>query len=200
MQSPTRRSLIGTVSGAVTLALVGCTDRGDTFSDPDPSVTPEFRSGESAAVAIEVRPGAAESGRIRRVAQSEVTATDVGAVWGTNDAAEHAAEYVQSMLAERSLSADAIGVGWGKLTHSERPTAVTPPSENEYRQTGNFGVFVRYSHRYDREGDLVQTPTVDFESVVEATPTVVYVAVHDREHEYTATVPVVCERRAVQEE
>lgn len=194
-----RRSLLTVAGSGATVVLGGCTDRSDSTagSNRTPDIDIVKRPGGAPPVSIEVEP---ESGDETPTDSGDATPSDSdsGSSPDWMMAVEAAGEHVASILESRSLLDGPGGVGWGNISHNERSKIVTTPIEGHLIQS--HGVRVTHAYYYDREGNLVQSPTVEFESVVDATPRTVHVTLSFPEREYAATVLVLCERAWVQEQ
>ena len=124
------------------------------------------------------------------------------AEWGTRRAADHAVDYIRSLLTAESLLDNGVDVFEGRISNAEGSwtrTAATS-TESEFDRAVEIGPIVSHTHVYDRHGNLVSEPTVSFRSLVEMIPRSITVTIQFTEKAYTATLPVLCRRVAEQME
>jgi len=70
----------------------------------------------------------------------------------------------------------------------------SPPTEDEFSRDAEFGTKVYHLHHYDRNGGLLNEPSVSFDDVVSATSRKIEITIVFSEREYTAVLPVLCHR------
>lgn len=206
MNTPlSRRKLLETTGATLSVLLSGCSNRSDSHRELD--FEQLNRLGGASPVAIESEPVReyeyiAEDDRVRLHYDSGETSTRPFTEWGTMRAAYHAANHIKSLLDAESLMGDGIDVGWGRLDFSEInwTEGDSTPTEDEFSRDADFAPMVSHLHHYDRKGNLISKPDVSFESITEATPRAIDVTMLFPEREYTATLPVLCERTAMQNE
>jgi len=119
------------------------------------------------------------------------------AEWGTRQAAEAARTHVISIYEQEGLGEDGIGVGTGREVLNELDD---PPPESAFHRAVAIGVKGRHMTLYSRSGKLLNEPTVDFETVVAATPRSADVTMLFDDRRYTAILPIVCERGWLKQE
>lgn len=120
--------------------------------------------------------------------------------WGTRRATEVAASHVASVLDEKDLEESGIAVGYGTVDRDDLDGADGDPESTEFDRAIPFGVSVDHVTSYSRGGTRLTAPEIDFQSLVQATPKSITVTMRFDEREYTAVLPVICERLCVQDE
>jgi len=191
-------TLLKATGATVTVPVSGCASQTDTSREPD--VEPVRQLGDAPAVARSAEPTQdyeylPEENRVRVRSASGETSTFPFPEWGTMRAANHGAAHISSVLDDESLLVAGVSVGWGRVDLSDIDWTETPtPTEDEFDRDADVAPRVSHEQHYDRNGNLLHEPAVSFDAVASTTPRKIETTVLFPEREYTATLPVVCER------
>lgn len=185
-----RRRFLVLGSAVLLPSLTGCI--GDDF-DP---VESKKRLGEGRGISIEVEPDRdyeylEESDEIRFAWSGE---TRPMGEWGTERAADEAADAVDGHLRENGIQDEHISSGVNEVDRFDIEAAGGDPDDVEFERDLALGVTVQHAYTYDRDGALHSKPEIPFEDVVAVTPRSVGVTIHLPDHEYRVVLPVVCWR------
>lgn len=199
-----RRAFLAGVSASVCLTNAGCLSNptpSTTTEEFNPAIEPTTRLGTAPRISFEATPEREyeyleESNRVRILYDSGHTSTIDFETWGTGRAASHAADRLQHILEEKSLTGTGISVGKGRVTVSEIdvPASGDPPTQEEFERGAPVCPQVFHFHHYARNGSLISEPEVPYQELVEAAPRSMEVTMVFAENEYTAVLPVVCTR------
>ncbi|WP_152417971.1 hypothetical protein [Haloferax elongans] len=215
-----RRSLLSITGSALTLALGGCisdsepvsqqtettvetsqTPRSSTTTTETgtPKVEPISRLGGGSPVELSVQPEREyeylETEDKVRVRYDHGSDTTPFGEWGTLRATEHASRYVKTTLQEQSLLKTGVSVGMGIVKLDElTETSGEKPVESEFNRDREIGPIVSHMHHYSRDGTLLSSPAVSFDTLVKATPRTMEVTMEFPERDYTAILPVLCRK------
>lgn len=188
-----RRRFLGLGSAALLPALAGC---GETF-DP---VESKQRLGAAPRISIEVEPDREyeylqDSDEVRFGWSGE---TMPMGDWGTERAAEEAADAVGGHLRENDIQDEHISSSVNEVDRFDIEEAGGDPEDGEFERDRSLGVTVQHIYTYDQDGALHSKPEIPFEDVVAVTPRSAAVAIQLSDYEYRAVLPVVCWRLVVQ--
>lgn len=188
-----RRRFLGLGSAALLPTLAGCD--GDDF-DP---VESKKQLGEAPGISIEVGPDREyeyleESDEIRFGWSDE---TRPMGEWGTERAADEAADAIDDHLREHSIQDERIGSGVNEVDRFDIEDAGGDPDDAEFERDRPLGVTVQHTYTYDQDGSLHSKPEIPFEDVVAVTPRSVAVTIHLPDYDYRVVLPVVCWRTVV---
>lgn len=185
-----RRRFLVLGSAALLPTLAGC--GGDDF-DP---IESKKELGATPGISIEVEPDRnyeylEESDEIRFGWSGE---TMPMGEWGTERAAEEAADTVNDHLRENGIQDKYIGPGVNEVDRFDIEDAGGDPDDGEFERDRPLGVTVQHTYTYERDGSLHSKPAIPFTDVVSATPRSVAVTIHLPDYQYRAVLPVVCWR------
>jgi len=201
MRSQSSRRVFLQIGGAsLTILAGGCIGQSNANEEPKENETTSgldrelsTQLGEAPEVMAEVEPTGdyeyiQEENRIRTGDSS----TQPFPEWATAKAADHAGNYIRSLLDEKSLLGDGVTAGSGIVDFSEIDWDRSQPDKDEFSQDGRFAPIVSYTYRFDSDGNLIGEPDITFDKLVSETPRKAEVTVLIPEQEYIATVPVIC--------
>lgn len=114
----------------------------------------------------------------------------------TKRAASEAAERVIQLLEAEGMSDPAVGGGRVRLDEITEED----PNPDEFKRAVPSGVRVLHTKSYSQNGHLLSEPDVDFQEVVDVLPRTITVDIAFENHDYTAKLPVMCERACSIEE
>lgn len=182
-----RRQFIASTGVGLALFVCGCS----TSSEFEPDVDPVERLGAAPQVSMEV------------TAEKDFTETEERPFeeWATRRATERASEGLRELLGEASLTGQGVSIGFGvvDLEELDHPAHEEPPEESEFNRATSSGPIVSHEQLYSRDGDLRWKPDVEFREIVEATPRSFEVSMRYPARTYVAILPVMCQRRVIQE-
>jgi hypothetical protein len=184
-----RRQFLARGSAALLPGFAGCSDEFDP-------VEPKTRLGRGDPITLEGDPAR----EYEYLESTDEVRTDSGVTmsfgaWGTQRAAAHASDAIATRLAAGGYRGGGISVGTGTVSLAELDewAGEERPREAEFERDGELAPIVLYQYHYDREGELLSKPGIDFETLVGATPRSATVTVHFPERDYRAVLPVVCD-------
>lgn len=219
-----RREFLGGAGIVVTSAATGClgdrpssetaatngensTNNGNTdymsSDQPDfePDVEPSNRLGGASGISIEATPERdyeylEDEDRVRIQYDSGRTNEMSFDEWGTRRATSAAADHIRAVLAGAGLLENGVNVGEGivELSDLDEERDERAPDPSEFDREVDLGPIVTHSRGYSRDGELLYEPAVEFETVVDATPQLIEVAMPFEEREYTAVLPIMCKK------
>ncbi len=180
-----RRRFLRLGSAALLPALAGC---GERF-DPVESMT---LLGEAPGIHIEVDPDRKyeyleESDEVRFAWSGE---TRPMGEWGTERAAEEAADAVDDHLRANDVQDEHIGVSYHEVDRFDLEDAGGDPNDSDFERDRPLGVTVQHHYTYDRDGALYSKPEIPLEDVVAVTPRSTAVTIHISDYEYRAVLRV----------
>lgn len=188
-----RRRFLGLGSVALLPTLAGC--GGDDF-DP---IESKKQLGEAPGLSIKVEPDREyeyleERDEIRFGWSGE---TMPMGEWGTERAADEAADAVDDHLREHGIQDDHVSSDVNEVDRFDIEAAGGDPDDAEFERDRPLGVTVQHTYTYDRDGALHSKPEIPFEDVVAGTTRSVAVTLALPDHEYRAVLPVMCWRTVV---
>ena len=220
-----RRAFLTGVGSVVSLSCAGCSapssdsqiisphrdtptlETETAGSEFDSAVEPTLRLGAASGLTFEVAPSREyeyleANNSVRITWDAGDSSTMPFARWGTQRAVDHASDRLQTLLDEKSLTGTGISVGQGRfeLSDIDVPADEEPPTDAEFKRAVALGPMVFHQHHYARDGSLLSEPDVDFQKIVANTPRVMEITVLFPEQEYTAILPVACDRGWIRDE
>ncbi|MXR51125.1 hypothetical protein GRX03_05825 [Halovenus sp. WSH3] len=209
----TRRAFLTGVGSSICFAFAGClaTDNNDDPSSKPadrredeeftPDVEPVTRLGKAPSISFEAAPERAyeyleADDSVRIHYDSGETSTMSFDRWGTARAVDHGSDRLQSLFENKSLIGTGISIGQGQveLSNIEVSSGGEQPTQEEFKWGAPLAPIGFHSHHYARDGELISKPDVPFQRLVEEAPRSMEITMLFPEKEYTAVLPVVCDR------